>query len=467
MRPAVERSVHGKHVVVVGMGASGEAAAVLAVQQGAASVVINDRRDAADLKEDRLLALAGHGVRLDLGAHRRETFARADLVVMSPGVPPLDAVTEAEARGVPVVSEIELASWFTRAPIVAITGTNGKSTVTTLVGEILTAEGFPTFVGGNLGDPLSHAVGTPAAAEGGRLVVETSSYQLEKIRSFRPTVAVHLNLSPDHLDRYKSLAAYGAAKARIFLHQTARDHAVVPGDDPLLLATARAYAGRIHTFGGEQGELRLRDGAIVTASGRAYPLSLLNVRGAHNVANAMAAVLAAELAGAGREATTVALASFAGLPHRMQFVLSDGGVVYFDDSKATNVGAAVKALEGTDRKVVLIAGGRDKGGSYDPLVQLLRVKARAVVLLGEAAPIIKSALGASVPHREAEDMFDAVRIARLLAEPGDCVLLAPACSSLDMFESYAERGRSFAAAVRALAVSPTSREPPPLDGGEL
>lgn len=462
----VERTVHGRHVVVVGMGASGEAAALLALHKGAASVVLNDRREAADLPAERLLALANAGVRFDLGAHRADTFAKADLVVMSPGVPPLAVVEDAEARGLPVVSEIELASWFTRAPIVAITGTNGKSTVTTLVGEILRAQGFLTFVGGNLGEALSHAVDTPAAEEGGRLVVEVSSYQLEKTRSFRPAVAVHLNLTPDHLDRYRTLAAYAAAKARVFLYQTASDLAVVPGDDPLLVATARAYAGRVRTFGGEKSEVRLRDEAIVTNSGRVYPLSLLNIRGTHNVSNAMASVLAAELAGASREATTVALASFTGLPHRMQFVLTDEGVVYYDDSKATNVGAAVKALEGIDRKVVLIAGGRDKGGSYDPLVQLLRVKGRAVVLLGEAAPLLKAALGNSVPHREAEDMLEAVRLARLLAEPGDCVLLAPACSSLDMFESYAERGRSFAAAVRATAVAPSSREPPPIDGGD-
>jgi UDP-N-acetylmuramoylalanine--D-glutamate ligase len=448
------------------MGASGEAAAVLALRKGAASVVVNDRREAADLPEARLLALAGHGVTFDLGRHRAETFAKADLVVVSPGVPPLDVLETVEARGVPVVSEVELASWYLDAPIVAITGTNGKSTVTTLIGEMLRAEGFDTFVGGNLGEPLCHAVDTPAASAGGRLVVEVSSYQLERTVSFRPKVAVYLNLSPDHLDRYPSFAAYAAAKARIFLHQSTNDHAVVPGDDPLLVATARAYAARVHTFGGEKSEVRLRDEAIVTASGRSYPLSLLNLRGAHNVSNAMASVLAAELVGAGREATTLALASFTGLPHRMQFVLTDEGVVYYDDSKATNVGAAVKAIEGIDRKVVLIAGGRDKGGSYDPLVQILRVKGRAVVLLGEAAPVIRAALGTAVPHRVAEDMFDAVRIARMLAEPGDCVLLAPACSSLDMFENYAERGRSFAAAVRALAVAPSSREPPPPEGGD-
>lgn len=453
-------------MVVVGMGASGEAAARLAQRKGAAAVVLNDKREAADLDDEKLMALARAGVTFDLGAHRAETFAKADLIVVSPGVPPLEVVSAAEARGVPVVSELELASWYVAAPIVAITGTNGKSTVTTLVGEILKGSGFETFVGGNLGTPLSEAVDTPAASADGRLVVEVSSYQLEKIATFRAHVAVHLNLTPDHLDRYPSLAAYGAAKARIFLCQTPRDHAVVPCDDAALTAFARAGAGALHTFGGDKGEVRVVDGVIATKRGARYPLSLLKIRGAHNISNVMASVLASELAGATREATFEALEGFRGLAHRMQFVLEDGGVVFYDDSKATNVGAALKALEGVDRRVVLIAGGRDKGGSYAPLVQALKVKARAVVLLGEAAPLIKAALGTSVPHRQADSMREAVHLARMLAEPGDCVLLAPACSSLDMFDSYAHRGRAFAAVVRELAEAPHTTEPPPGAGGD-
>ncbi|MFO0647792.1 MAG: UDP-N-acetylmuramoyl-L-alanine--D-glutamate ligase [Polyangiales bacterium] len=455
----MERTVNCKRVVVVGMGASGESAARLALRKGAASVVLNDKRDAADLDDEKLMALAHAGVTFDLGAHRPETFAKADLIVVSPGVPPLRVIEAAEARGVPVVSELELASWYTRAPIVAITGTNGKSTVTTLIGEIFKAAGYATFVGGNLGTPLSEAVDTPAAESNGRLVVEVSSYQLEKTASFSPHVAVHLNLTADHLDRYPSLAAYGAAKARIFLYQRASDHAVVPGDDPVVVAFARGGVAKVHTFGGDKGETRVVDGVIVTRTGARYPLSLLKIRGAHNVSNAMASILAAELAGASRDATLEALESFEGLAHRMQFVLEDEGVVYYDDSKATNVGAAIRALEGTDRRVVLIAGGRDKGGSYDPLVQLLKTKARAVVLLGEAAPNLRAAIGTSVPHREADSMREAVRMARLLAEPGDCVLLAPACSSLDMFDNYAHRGRVFAAAVREFAVSPRTSDP--------
>jgi UDP-N-acetylmuramoylalanine--D-glutamate ligase len=423
-------------------------------------VVLNDRREAADLNTERVVELARDGVRFDLGAHRHETFAKADLVVLSPGVPPLDAVRDAASRGVPVIGEVELASWFTEAPIIAITGTNGKSTVTTLIGEILKASGFATFIGGNLGTAFSDATELPAARAAGRLVLELSSYQLETIVHLRPSIAVHLNLTPDHLDRYGSMVTYGAAKARIFLNQTRDDHAVAPDDDPLVLSFARAGAAMLHTFGGEHGEVRIEDGVITTRSGRRYPLSILKLRGAHNVSNTMASVLAAELAGATHDATFDVLESFTGLSHRMQFVLADQGVVFYDDSKATNVGAAVKALEGMQRKVVLIAGGRDKGGSYDPLVQLLRTKGRAVVLLGEAAPKIRTALGSTIPHRVVESMDEAVRVARMLVEPGDCVLLAPACSSFDMFESYAHRGRAFVEAVRTHAEEPTDIEPP-------
>lgn len=456
----MELTVAGKRVVIVGFGASGEAAARLCVRQGAARVVLNDKRDAADIKDAKILGMVREGVSLDLGAHRADTFANTDLVVVSPGVPPLDVLTEVEERGVPVISEIELASWFIDAPILAVTGTNGKSTVTSLIGEILKESGYTTFTGGNLGTPLCDAVGTAATRADGRVVVEVSSFQLERILYFRPAVAVYLNATPDHLDRYTNFAEYAATKARVFMNQSGIDHAVVPADDPVVSAFARAYAAKVHTYGGEQSPVRIAGESIVGVDGTQYPLAMLKIKGTHNVSNAMAAVLAAHLGGATPEATFSTLASFRGLAHRMQFVLEDKGVVYYDDSKATNVGAAVKAIEGLERRVVLIAGGRDKGGSYEPLVQLLRVKARAVVLLGEAAPLIKDALGASVPHRVADDMFDAVRIARMLAEPGDCVLLAPACSSLDMFENYAERGRVFAAAVKNLAENPSDRETP-------
>ncbi len=414
-------------------------------------MVVNDRKSPHEVDPAVQSALAAEGVTLSLGGHPAGLFAGAEVVVLSPGVPPLAEVEAAQRRGALVVGELELGSWFAHGPLVAITGTNGKSTVTTLVGEMLVASGFDTFTGGNLGTPLCEAVGSAALTPSGRCVVEVSSYQLEATTSFRPSVAVWLNLTPDHLDRYPSLAAYGAAKARIFLHQTASDHAVVPGDDPLMVAFARAGAAPVHTYGGEQSPVRLRGDAIVDIHGGTYPLKTLKLRGSHNVGNAMAAVLAARLVGATPEAIGHVLATFPGLPHRMQEVAEVGGVVWYDDSKATNVGAALKALEGVDRPVVLIAGGRDKGGSYEPLVQLLRVKGRAVVTLGEAAPLIESSLGTTVPWERATDLDDAVERAGALARSGDCVLLAPACSSLDMFANYAERGRAFAAAVRRRA----------------
>jgi UDP-N-acetylmuramoylalanine--D-glutamate ligase len=446
----VNGTVRGQRVVVVGLGLSGIAAARRAVADGAARVTVNDRRSAAEVDLSAYAELADQGVQFALGGHDDAVFAEADVIVLSPGVPPLDAVVSAKERGVLVIGEIELASWYTEAPVLAITGTNGKSTVTTLLGEMLESSGFATFTGGNLGTPWCDAVGHEPTAEGGRCVIEASSYQLEATKHFRPLVAVWLNLTPDHLDRYGSMAAYGAAKSRIFLAQRREDHAVVPADDPVVLAFARGGAAQVHTWGGEHSEVRIVDDAVIGPGGLRVPVSEIGIKGSHNVGNAMAAALAAHLGGASVSAIARTLRSFTGLPHRMQRVVEHAGVVYIDDSKATNVGAALKALEGVDRPVVLIAGGRDKGGSYEPLVQLLRAKARAVVLLGEAAPLMSASMGNSVAHQAATDMDDAVRRAAALARPGDCVLLAPACSSLDMYKNYAERGDAFAQAARAL-----------------
>ena len=446
----VNGTVRGQRVVVVGLGRSGLAAARRCLSDGAAQVTVNDRRSAAEVDLDRYADLTRRGVEFALGGHDDAVFGEADVIVLSPGVPPLDAVARAKARGVAVVGELELASWFCEAPVLAITGTNGKSTVTTLLGEMLESSGFPTFTGGNLGTPWCDAIGHEPTAPGGRSVIEVSSYQLEATERFRPFVAVWLNLTADHLDRYPSMAAYGAAKARIFLAQRPDDHAVVPADDPVVLAFARAGAAQVHTWGGEHSAVRIVDDAIIGPGGLQVPVGDVGIKGSHNVGNAMAAALAAHLGGATAAAISRTLRSFTGLPHRMQRVVEHAGVVYVDDSKATNVGAALKALEGVDRPVVLIAGGRDKGGSYDPLVQLLRAKARGVVLLGEAAPLLAQAMGDTVPHEVAADMDEAVRRAAALARPGDCVLLAPACSSLDMYKSYAERGDAFARAARAL-----------------
>jgi UDP-N-acetylmuramoylalanine--D-glutamate ligase len=456
--PRLDRTVAGKKVTVIGFGRSGAAAAKLAQKKGAAAVVIQDKRDAVDIGDDKVLSVARDGMRLELGAHRVETLMKSDIIVVSPGVPPIEAVTSAERSGVPVVSEIEFASWFIDAPYLAITGTNGKSTVTALCGEMIKASGVETFVGGNLGVPLSEAVDSPATRANGAIVLELSSYQLERTFTVRPKVAVLINVTPDHLDRYPSMAEYGAAKQRIFLEQTKADFAVVPGNDPVVLAMARGGAATVNTWGTADSDIRVVGDAIVDPKGEKFALSGLKIRGAHNVENAMAALLASRLFGANVRAMRQALFAFEGLPHRMQFVAEDDGIVFLNDSKATNVGAAVKALEGCDRTVVLIGGGRHKGGSYAPLRPLLRQKGRAMVLIGEATDVMKNELGDVLPWRTADDMFDAVRVARNLARSGDAVLLAPACSSLDMFENYEERGKVFTAAVRAMAGNPRQEE---------
>lgn len=447
----MNRSVRDKRVVVVGLGASGIAAAKLCVAQGAAEVTINDRRDVSSVDLSKLTELTDLGVKFLFGGHAEENFTGADLVVVSPGVPQLSVFDALEARGVPVVSEIELASWWCHGLLVAITGTNGKSTVTTLVGQMLSHAGFETFTGGNLGKPLSEAVTTAAAEPGGRLVVELSSYQLERVKSFHAHVAVWLNLTPDHLDRYASMAAYATAKSRVFLNQNRNDYAVVRGDDPVVSAFAKGGAAKVSSWGGAHDAVRVEAGAIVGSDGLNVPLDALGIHGAHNVENALAAAITAQIAGAGSRSIDAVLRSFNGLPHRMQFVVEHRGVTYVDDSKATNVGAAVKAVEGTERTVVLIAGGRDKGGSYEPLTKALVSRARGVVLLGEATEKIEKALGAMVPTERAEDMVDAVWRASRMARAGDAVLLAPACSSLDMYKDYAERGRAFAEAACSLA----------------
>jgi len=445
-RPMLELS--GRRVLVVGLGKSGIAAARLCAERGAI-VTATDRRtlDALPPGAGDLCAL---GVTLEVGGHVEASFESTDLVVLSPGVPAIPPVVAAERRGVPILGELELAASFCQGSIVAITGTNGKSTVTTLIGEAMARTGRPTFVGGNLGTPLTEVVGTAAAEPGGVLVVEVSSFQLERATRFRPHVALLLNVTEDHLDRYPSFAAYAAAKARVFAAQTREDHAVVPAGDVVCESLARAGRARVWTYGGQGAKASVvcEDDAIVDReTGARFPLSLLRIQGAHNVTNAMSAILAARLAGAPASAIAEAIGSFTGLPHRMQLVVEKDSVRYYDDSKATNVGAAVKALEGVSGKAVLIAGGRDKGGDYGPLRDEVARKARAVVLLGEAADLMDRALAGAAPIERATDMRDAVRRARRLAAAGDVVLLAPACSSYDMFRDYNERGDVFRSVV--------------------
>lgn len=442
----------GKNTMVVGLGETG-LAVVRFLRTRGANVRVNDQRDAQALGQAAQEAET-LGAELVLGGHPEGAFEDLDLIVVSPGVSSLQALDRAEERGTPVISEIELAARYIQAPIVAITGTNGKSTVTTLIGDMCRRLGRPMFVGGNLGRPMIEVLDTDAASARGLVVVELSSFQLERVSKLRVHVAVLLNVTADHLDRYPSFEAYAAAKARIFERQEVDDYAILPADVPELHELVRGD-GTIALFGGQAGDVRVEKGVLVDVqTSLRVPVGDLRLRGSHNLSNACAAILAARLLGVGDDDIALVLRDFAGLAHRMQYVRAVDGVEYIDDSKATNVGAAVASIDGlaeSGGKVVLIAGGVDKGGSYQPLRQQMDHWGRAVVVLGDAAPLIEEAFaGSEIALRRARTMDDAVAQATSLAKPGDTVLLAPACSSFDMFRSYAERGEVFQQAVATL-----------------
>jgi UDP-N-acetylmuramoylalanine--D-glutamate ligase len=439
----------GKSVVVVGLGASGVSAARLCLRRGA-RVLGTDAKPRAALGASAL-ALEAEGAKLSVGANDEAAILSADLVVVSPGVPSFPALDAAEKKGIPVLGEVELAcrELAHPAPIVAVGGTNGKSTTTTLVGELLAASGKKVFVGGNLGEPLAEHVDERFDV----VVLEVSSFQMERVDRFHPHVALLLNVTADHLDRYPSMDAYAAAKGNAFLRQEESDVAVVPYGDAVCLREARRGKGQVRTFGGPGSDVEVTEDAILDHEASvSYARSLLRISGGHNALNAAAAIAAVTPFGVSPETVREVLARFEGLAHRMVLVGESRGVRFYDDSKGTNVGATVAALANVvEPKAVLVAGGRDKGGSYAPLVAALADKGRAVVVLGEAKEAIAKAVGSTLPVFVANDMEDAVRLAAAAAQPGDAVLLSPACSSFDMFKDYKERGDVFAAAVRKLA----------------
>ncbi len=432
----------GKHVVVVGLGKSGVAAAKLCLARGA-RVTGTD-----SATEDHVSAEAkALGVDLFLGGHAHARLLSADLVVVSPGVPSLPELDRAEAAGVEVIGELELAARFIEAPIVAVGGTNGKSTTTTLIADMFEAGGLQTFAGGNLGTPSAEAVIGSYEV----VVLEVSSFQLERAPTFKPRVNVLLNVSEDHLDRYPSFAAYAEAKGNAFAQQSPDDFAIIPDADAECLLQARRGRGRQISFGNFGDYTTFGRTVTERRTGELFDLAPSALYGRHNVENAAAAIAAARALDLGASAVRQALTAFRPLPHRMARVASKGGVNFYDDSKGTNVGAAVTALSGlSEVRGVLIAGGRDKHGDYEPLVRALEAKGRALVLLGEAAERIASAVGQRVPLVRAASMEDAVNKAFAYAEPGDAVLLSPACSSFDMFKSYADRGDRFTSAVERL-----------------
>ena len=444
-------SVAHTRVTVAGAARSGLAAAELLARRGA-HVTLSDSR--ADLPEaDRLRGL---GITLELGGHTRETFTSSELVVLSPGVPPeQEAVQAARERGIPVIAEIELASRWLQGRVIAITGTKGKSTTTALTGRMLEAAGFKVTVGGNIGSPLSAQVSesTPDTFH----VVETSSFQLEQIDTFHPWIAVMLNFSSDHLDRHPDFAAYGAAKARIFENQNASDFAVINADDPAVLELARRgrATARLFSLAGtiNRGTV-VEDGWIVDRrpdlAERLVPTDAIHLLGPHLVNDVMAAATVGAIAGVAPAAMTAAVDAFRGLEHAMELVGEIGGVRFVNDSKATNVESALRSIESFDRDLVAIMGGRFKGGDLRLLRDPLKARAKAVVAIGEARPRLKEALSDVVPVEEADTFAAAIDRAYQLAKPSGVVLLAPACSSFDMFRDYAERGRMFKEEVRKL-----------------
>ena len=444
-------SVAGQRVVVVGAARSGVAAAELLARRGA-RVTVTDRK--ADVETAG--ALADRGVTLELGGHREETLRGADLVVVSPGVP-LDQPVLHAAReaGVPIVGELELASRWLRGRLIAITGTKGKSTTTTLTGRMLEAAGFRVRIGGNIGVPLSEQVddSTPETLH----VVEASSFQLQATETFHPWIAAALNFSADHLDQHPSVEAYAAAKRRMFRNQTGGDWAVVNADDPgaqALAAGSRArrvsygLALRGDGFGVEAGSIVERKGTTAT---RLVPVDAVRVPGRHILSDVVAAAAISRTAGADAAAMTKAVAGFGGLEHAMEMAGEVDGVRFINDSKATNVESARRSIESVDAGLVAIIGGRYKGGDFGELSAPLRERQAVVVTIGEAAPLIERALGRDVRVEHASSMADAVREAFRLSRRGGTVVLAPACSSFDMFQDYAERGRRFKEEVRRLA----------------
>jgi len=442
--------IKGKKVLVLGLARTGRECARFLAQHGA-SVQVTDVRSEVELKQE-METLAALPIRYFLGGEDPDWLEGVDIIVPSPGVPAENVLLkEGSRRGIKILSEIEFACRFLRAPLVAITGTNGKSTTTTLVGEMLKASGAKVFVGGNIGTPLIGFVG--GDWEWG--VVEVSSFQLEWIEEFRPRISVLLNLTEDHLDRYPNFRAYCQAKQRIFEAQDANDIAILSRDDRLVWEMRKRIRARVVSFGFSE----VDDGVFVAAREmiwrdgsreEKFPLSRVKIHGVHNVENMMAAIAAAKSAGVSASLIQKVLEDFPGLEHRLEFVREKDGVRYYNDSKGTNVGAVVKSLASFSDPVILLAGGVDKGGDYGILRQEIRQKVRRLVLFGEAQEIIARALGDLTETVIVENLEAAVGDAFAHARAGEVVLLSPACSSFDMFRNYAERGQVFKSLVQAL-----------------
>ena len=439
----------GKKVLVVGLGKSGLAAALFLRRHGA-QVTVSDMRSAAALAKE-IPALLEHGISVESGGHGLLTFRRQDLIVVSPGVP-MDTpeLVQVKAFGLPVIGELELAAQFLKGSILAITGSNGKTTTTALTGEILLAAGIDTQVGGNIGVPVVDLI--EKSTDASWSVLEVSSFQLESTHLFHPRIAVILNITPDHLDRHGSFENYALAKERIFAAQTAVDMLILNADNARTAEAAPRTAAQVYWFSLENDVSQgawVQDGQIVfraSDNGAIEPIVALKgipLKGTHNVENVLAAVCAARLAGAPVEAIAKAVQGFRAVEHRLEYVATINAVDYYNDSKATNVDAAAKAIAAFPECIHLILGGKDKNSNYADLSDLLRKRVKTVYIIGSAAEKIESQIRGMVPIVSCETLDKAVAAAAKAARPGDVVLLSPACSSFDQFENYEHRGRVF------------------------
>ncbi len=432
--------------LVVGLGISGRAVCALLRSRGA-EVSATDLRSRAEFN-GALDAIEKDGCALRLGPHRLEDFLDKDLIIISPGVPlEIEPLQEARRRGIEIVGELEWSSRQVSLPVIAVTGTNGKTTTTALIGEMMKQAGRAPFVGGNIGTPLSHWILSGRQAD--ILVLELSSFQLDTTSTFRPDTGVLLNVTEDHLDRYKSFKAYEDSKLSLFQRQNRTNFAVINGDDPVCRERIQEIPGTVLIYSSSDpaANARVEGGAIrlsVPDKGK-FEISLekTTLRGTHNRENIMAAALAAFCMGAPAGAIQAAVDGFGGFAHRVEWVRNWKGIDFYDDSKGTNVGAVVKALEGFDRPVLLLLGGRDKLGSYEPLLAPLIARGKGIFAFGEAGPRIYGQLGGKVPAGLYPDLGSAFQDAVGRASPGDVVLLSPACASFDQYESYAHRGDHF------------------------
>lgn len=457
MRLGVE--LDGKRLLVVGLARTGMVVSLFCAAYGARVTATDERAESA--LQDAAEKLRAAGVSLELGAHRPETFVNQDLIIVSPGVPAKMPLLElARNRGIPVWSEIELAWRLMRGKLVAITGSNGKTTTTALVGHILQSAKIPVLIGGNIGTPLLAKV--EASSDSTVTVAEVSSFQLETIEAFRPDVGVLLNLTPDHIDRHGSFEAYARAKQRLFENMLDRDAAVLNADDPEVARRGPAHA---QTFWFSR-QKRLAAGAFVRGNeilfrreGTESVLmrrSDIPLRGEHNLENVLAASSSAILAGAPADAIAAAVRTFPGVEHRLEYVAEIRGVAFYNDSKATNVDATLKAIDAFPGSLFVILGGKDKGSPYTPLRDPLRAKAKLTLVIGAAANKIREELDGAVAIEHAGTLERAVTIAFERAKPGDTVLLAPACSSFDQFDNFEHRGRAFKEIVGRLAAEITA-----------